>query len=140
DRSCIRSVQGELGQPVLRHLYDRARLFHLPAQGLHLRDVEAGIVRDNHHLGVLEDTIEGRYQFLFGCSIHRVLNLSWLGLHPKTAPCALFMVRCPNGITPASAGVRSRPPRALPICLPTPPPPHCPTKKFTHLVFLPPPG
>src|SRR5262249_13218249 len=64
------------------------RLLHLPAQRLHLGDVEPGIVSDDHDIGGFEDTIKRRDELLLSRSIHRKLfPLGDPASRPGTAGC-----------------------------------------------------
>src|SRR5262249_30014627 len=72
-------------------------VLHLPPQGLHLGDVEAGIMSHHDDAGAFEDTVERRDELLLSRSIH----------------CKLFPVGGPSSV-PEPPVATCRPSLALP--------------------------
>ena len=70
DRRGFSAFRSDLHQTVLCDLHLSARKLHLLAQRLHLGDVEAGVMSNDHHAGVPQYAVECGYEFFLGCSIH----------------------------------------------------------------------
>src|SRR5262249_11811408 len=80
------SFERELGETILGDLDRRTRLLHLPAQRLHLSDVEPGVMSDDDDIGGFKDTVERRDEFRLSRSIH-------CKLFPVDDPCPSLRLR-----------------------------------------------
>src|SRR4029077_2387872 len=99
-------------------------LLHLPAQVLHLGHGEAGIVSNDHDIGVLEDTIEFRDQLLLSRSFHCKLFPVWrpepMLWHRRLRPAPLSsragtaLISCPSGAAKATRSSKVRTGRGTP--------------------------
>src|SRR5262249_58106191 len=114
---CLSPSEGGVGGAFLAPFPRRTRLLHLPAQRLHLGDVESGIMSDDDHIGGLNDPVERRDEFLLSRSVHCKLFIHWrplpespvstgcprLTLHQRSQDAATHVLPLARNMSPTRA-------------------------------------